>query len=162
MPMLQRFNRWYHYEIEMHAAVLESVETIGERGRAEGLHQRCLELLAHILVARRFWLHRLGATDEVPANFFPSGMTSEELRMESVDVARVWHDYLTNLTEEDLSKSVEYTSTEGPRFRSTVEDTLTQLFGHSWYHRGQIAALVRAGGGTPAETDFVFWARETL
>lgn len=46
--------------------------------------------------------------------------------------------------------------------RYVVEDILTQLFGHSWYHRGQIALLVRACGGQPAETDFVFWTREPV
>jgi len=30
----------------------------------------------------------------------------------------------------------------------------------SWYHRGQIAALVRAMGAEPAVTDLVFWARQ--
>ena len=160
--MLQRFHRWYHYEMDMHAKVLASIETIGERGRADGLYQRCLDLFAHILLARRFWLHRLGVTEKPPASFFPSGQTSEALKVESAEIETIWHDYLMRLTEEDLDRTIEYTSTEGPRFRSTVEDTLTQLFGHSWYHRGQIAALVRAGGGTPAETDFVFWARESL
>ncbi len=43
-----------------------------------------------------------------------------------------------------------------------VEDILTQLFGHSWYHRGQIAARVRELGGEPAATDFVFFTRELL
>ena len=33
---------------------------------------------------------------------------------------------------------------------------------HSWYHRGQIATLVRALGAEPAVTDFVFWSRELV
>ncbi|MFL6198680.1 MAG: DinB family protein [Thermoanaerobaculia bacterium] len=44
----------------------------------------------------------------------------------------------------------------------TILYILTQLFGHSWYHRGQIAQLVRALGAEPAVTDFVFWSREAL
>jgi uncharacterized damage-inducible protein DinB len=55
-----------------------------------------------------------------------------------------------------------YQSYEGPRFRSTIEDILTRLFGHSWYHRGQIAMLLRSIGAEPAVTDFVFWAREPV
>ncbi|MCG8608490.1 damage-inducible protein DinB, partial [bacterium] len=53
-----------------------------------------------------------------------------------------------------------YKSFEGPSYTNRVEDLATQLFGHSWYHRGQIAALIRSLGGTPAETDYVFWTRE--
>ena len=59
-------------------------------------------------------------------------------------------------------RDFEYVSLDGPRFRSRVDDILTQLFGHSWYHRGQIALLVRSIGAEPAVTDFVFWTREPL
>jgi uncharacterized damage-inducible protein DinB len=44
--------------------------------------------------------------------------------------------------------------------RNSIEDILTQLFGHSCYHRGQIAQLLRSIGAEPAVTDFVFWTRE--
>jgi uncharacterized damage-inducible protein DinB len=47
-------------------------------------------------------------------------------------------------------------------YRNTVRDILTHLFGHSWYQRGQIAGLVRAIGGEPPVTDFVFWVREEV
>ena len=35
-----------------------------------------------------------------------------------------------------------------------------KLFGHSWFHRGQIAMLVRAAGGEPAVTDLIYGCRE--
>jgi uncharacterized damage-inducible protein DinB len=33
---------------------------------------------------------------------------------------------------------------------------------HSAYHRGQIASLMRAGGGIPAYTDFIHAVRQGL
>ena len=71
-----------------------------------------------------------------------------------------WNEYLGRLTDAELARVFEYRSFDGGRFRNRVEDVLTQMFGHSLYHRGQIATLVRAAGGVPATTDFVFWARE--
>jgi uncharacterized damage-inducible protein DinB len=68
-------------------------------------------------------------------------------------------DYLDQLEDTDLARVFEY---EGPRFRNTIEEILTQLFGHSWYHRGQIAQLLRSIGAEPAVTDYVFWAREPV
>ena len=59
-------------------------------------------------------------------------------------------------------REVHYQSLDGKRFRNTVEDILAQLFGHSWYHRGQIASRIKAIGGTPAVTDLVFWSRELI
>jgi uncharacterized damage-inducible protein DinB len=43
-----------------------------------------------------------------------------------------------------------------------VGDILTHVVAHSAYHRGQIAAAVRAAGGAPAYTDFIHAARRGL
>ena len=45
---------------------------------------------------------------------------------------------------------------------ATLLAILTQLYGHSLYHRGQIAMLVKQAGGQPAMTDFVYWCREKI
>lgn len=74
----------------------------------------------------------------------------------------MWTQYLDQLDDAALARVFEYQSYEGPRFRNTIEEILTQLFGHSWYHRGQIAQLVRSIGAEPAVTDFVFWSREPV
>jgi uncharacterized damage-inducible protein DinB len=73
-----------------------------------------------------------------------------------------WDDYLAGLGDAELDRVFEYRALEGDRFRNRVEDIVTQLFGHSWYHRGQIASLVRELGGEPAATDYVFWVREPV
>ncbi len=75
---------------------------------------------------------------------------------------RGWSDYLQRLDEGELSRVFEYRSIDGGWYRNTVIDILTQLHGHSIYHRGQIASLIRAAGGEPVETDFVFWSREAI
>jgi uncharacterized damage-inducible protein DinB len=61
-----------------------------------------------------------------------------------------------------LSDLFTYQSFDSGRFQNTIEDVLTQLFGHSWYHRGQIAILVRQAGGTPALTDLIYFTRESV
>lgn len=73
-----------------------------------------------------------------------------------------WSDYLGSLDDEKLARVFESRSNEGERFRNRIEDLLTQLFGHSSYHRGQIASIVRSLGGEPAVTDYVYWSRESL
>ena len=73
---------------------------------------------------------------------------------------RDWSDYLKNLDEHERQREVLYQSIDGGWFRNGVADILTQLYGHSLYHRGQIESFVRADGGVPAATDFIFWSRE--
>ena len=60
----------------------------------------------------------------------------------------IWSDYLARLDDTALGQEFEYQSLDAGRFRNRVEDILAQLFGHSSYHRGQIAMLVRAAGGS--------------
>ena len=83
-----------------------------------------------------------------------------EARLDAMQTA--WSEHLAGLDAAAITRSFDYRATEGDRYRNFVEDVLTQLFGHSWYHRGQIALLVRDLGGEPAVTDFVFWTRTPL
>jgi uncharacterized damage-inducible protein DinB len=73
-----------------------------------------------------------------------------------------WDEFLARLDDEAIARTFQYTSLEGEPFRNTIADILTQLFGHSHYHRGQIALLLRTMGAEPAVTDFVFWTREPI
>jgi uncharacterized damage-inducible protein DinB len=97
---------------------------------------------------------------EAPSEFFPENLSLPDLwlRLEQMQVD--WSKYLDGLSGAERARVFEYQSLEGPWFRNTVEDILTQLFGHSWHHRGQIALLLRSIGVEPAITDFVFWTRE--
>jgi uncharacterized damage-inducible protein DinB len=64
------------------------------------------------------------------------------------------------LTDADESRIFTYPTTEGDWYRTGLVDVLQHTYGHSLYHRGQIATLVRAAGGQPAQTDLIFSARE--
>ncbi|HXO20330.1 MAG TPA: DinB family protein [Thermoanaerobaculia bacterium] len=154
------YRRWLEYEKDSHAKVLASFATVPADRRAE--LQRAIDLLDHIAAARRMWLFRFGVLPSGPADIFPRGASAAEVAGRIAEVEAAWSAYLERLTDADLERSFEYQSLDGGRFRNTFVDILTQLFGHSWYHRGQIASVVRACGGEPAVTDFVFWTREPI
>lgn len=167
MPsMIERYRRWFEYEKESHAKVLDSLDAVPEEQRGS-TYQKATGLLAHLVLARWLWLVRLGAApqDRAPRNpedFFPQDVSLDDLRRRIAEMERAWEAYLSGLDDAGLSQVFEYQALNGTRFRNTVEDILTQLFGHSLYHRGQIAQLVRGLGAEPAATDFVFWTREAL
>jgi uncharacterized damage-inducible protein DinB len=116
--------------------------------------------MGHLVAARRIWLHRLEPSHERPAAIFPRDVKQDSLPADFEAMHRDWTDYLGRLTDPDLDRAFTYRTTEGVEYRSILVDVLTQLYGHSHYHRGQIASLVRAAGGQPAITDFIFWTRE--
>jgi len=157
--MSDRYRRWFDYERDSHAKTMASLNAVAAELRSSALFQKAVDLMAHLVAARRTWLFRLGVTAE-KVELFPQTVTLDLLQAELVLMEAAWENYLKDLSDAELERVFEYQSYEGARFRNSVEEIFTQLFGHSWYHRGQIAQLLRTMGAEPAVTDFVFWARE--
>jgi uncharacterized damage-inducible protein DinB len=160
--MAKRYRRWFEYEKDSHAKVLAALESAGASARKTEAVRKAVELAGHIVAARHLWLFRLGAAKNAPSGFFPRGMTLSVLKRNVAKMHAAWSDYLAGIGEKKIASTFEYRSTEGVRYSNTVEDILTQLHGHSLYHRGQIAMLLRSAGVEPPQTDFVFWTREPI
>jgi uncharacterized damage-inducible protein DinB len=159
---VDRYRRWFEYEKDAHQKVLQSLHATADAYRSSPSFQKAVDLFAHMMAARFLWLFRFGACTEPPAELFPQEVPAEALDRFAEETHAAWSSYLDRLDEAEIARTFEYNSLDGPRYRNSVEDILTQLFGHSWYHRGQIAALLRSCGGEPAPTDFVFWCRESI
>ena len=159
--MIDQYRRWFTYERDVHRLALDSLARLTDSQKELPSFQKAVDLLAHVIAARRMWLFRFGVTAE-KIELFPREVKIETLPASIEQMESDWDAYLATLDDDDLERLFEYTSYEGKRFRNSIGDILTQLFGHSWYHRGQIAALVRSMGGEPAVTDFVYWAREAI
>jgi uncharacterized damage-inducible protein DinB len=158
-----RFRKWFAYEQDVHATVVRSLESVPVDRRDTPEFQKAVRWLAHLATARRVWLERLGVIPLEPrASLFPDEVELGEVSAKLLSIQELWSQYMASLTDDDLGRIVEYKSLDAGRFRNRLEDILTQLFGHSSYHRGQIATLVRAAGGEPAITDYIYWCREPV
>jgi uncharacterized damage-inducible protein DinB len=160
--LVEQYRRWFGYEKDAHAKVVRSLESVPVERRTTPEFRRAVTLLAHLAAARRVWLCRLGVISEMPAAFFPEDVDHAAAAADLRKIQGHWDAYLARLTDEELNRVFEYKSLDAGRFRNRVEEILAQLFGHSSYHRGQIAMLVRAAGGEPAATDFIYWCREPV
>jgi uncharacterized damage-inducible protein DinB len=159
--MIDRYRRWFEYERDSHAKTLAALKATPESLRDSEEFGRAVYLMGHIIAARRMWLFRFDFLTE-KVELFPRETTFEELEEKLLEMESSWSKYLEQLDDAKLESVFEYESYEGQRFQNTIEEILTQLFGHSWYHRGQIAQLLRTIGAEPAVTDFVFWARRPV
>ena len=157
-----RYRRWFEYERDAHAKVLASLDTVPADRRDSPEFRRGVTILGHIAAARRVWLFRLGRTIQPPKQFFPENVAVEDVAAELRGVEALWTEYLARCDDAELGRVFDYQSMDSGRFRNRIEDILAQLFGHSWYHRGQIAMLVKAAGGQPAITDLIYWCRENV
>ena len=160
MTLADRYRRWFEFEQDAHARVLASLDTVSLENRDEQAFLESVELYAHMMSARLFWLYRFGVTELGPKDLFPKRVSLDELEDMAADTHATWADYLDRLDQEELDRIFEYKSEDGEVYSNSVEDILTQLFHHSAYHRGQIASRLKSLGGTPEPTDFVFWARD--
>jgi uncharacterized damage-inducible protein DinB len=124
---------------------------------AQNPQKRSLELYSHILGAEHTWLSRINETTK-RVDVWPA-LTLDECEGLGRENVAAFKDLVSRLTPDLLAKSITYRNSAGDQFRSTVEDILTHVAMHGSYHRGQIAAAIRAGGDTPSPTDYIAFVR---
>jgi uncharacterized damage-inducible protein DinB len=154
MELLEHLRRQFAYDEWANREVLAGLKA-SSRPPA-----RPRQLLAHILSADRLWLERI-RTQPQSLPVWPD-FTLDQCEEQVADLARLWREFLGQISPAGLSETVVYKNSKGEPWTSTVEDILTHVVLHSAYHRGQIASQVRAGGEQPAYTDFIHAVRQGL
>ncbi len=117
--------------------------------------QRALDIMAHILGTEWTWISRMRRV--APAMKVWPGITLDQCVRELLKLREAWESML----REDLASAYSYTNTKGEHFENTVRDTLTHVFLHSHYHRGQIVQLIRGAGADPPYIDFIEAVRKS-
>jgi uncharacterized damage-inducible protein DinB len=154
MDRLQRLRRLMRYDEWANRETLDSVR------QSSAPPEQAVRWLGHVLAAERLWLDRLkGAGAKVKV--WPA-LSLEDCGREVPELEQLWGDYLDDLDPGELDVEVEYVNSKGEPWSSTIGDVLNHVLLHSAYHRGQIAAAVRAAGGEPVLTDFIHAARQGL
>ena len=120
--------------------------------------QRSLRLFAHLLAAEQVWLSRLRDQASSALPIWPELSLAECAALAQQNQTEYTR-YLDHLPETVLSSTVSYRNSKGVEFTTSVLDILTHVALHGSYHRGQIAAAVRASGAEPVNTDFITFVR---
>jgi len=154
MSTLPHFRRLFQYDDWANHEVLAALQKL-DRPPA-----RSVRLLAHIVSAERLWLERMRLQEQT----YPvwPDFTLDGCELEIEESGKMWKQYFASRQPDGLSGSATYKNTKGESFTSQIEDILTHVILHSAYHRGQIAADMRAAGFTPAYTDFIHAVRQGL
>lgn len=115
--------------------------------------EKSLRWFAHILAAQDLWLTRL--TNENRKVVVWPTMRIDQCAVYLDEQIEDWDTYLATLTPEIMNSTVSYRNTKGEPWINTAQDILTHVPMHSAYHRGQIAADLRAHGHEPPYTDYI-------
>lgn len=152
MDLIEHFSRLFAYDGWANREVLTSLRAAGTP------LPQALKLMAHIFAAECLWMERLEQKPQTLA-VWPE-FTAEECELQAAQLPALWKKYLAASSEAELARPVTYQNSRGETFSSRKDDILTHLITHSTHHRGQVAAAVRAGGFTPAYTDFIHSIRQ--
>ena len=117
---------------------------------SDGAEPRAHQLLAHIMVGEKVWLHRvIGKAPLAIDSFGP--LSREELLRGLADS----HETLRELIASRLFDDVDFTRQNGDRYHARVIDIIHHLVTHGHHHRGQLAALYARKGVKYPNTDHI-------
>ena len=118
---------------------------------------QAVDLFAHILGAEHEWLCRIEAK-RASHTIWPK-LTLEKCGMLARDNHAALNKLAATAHGEAGRRMVTYRNSSGAEHTTSLEDILLHVAQHGMYHRGQIALLVRANGGTAIPTDYIVHTR---
>ena len=124
---------------------------------AAGSEPRALTYFAHVLAAEHVWLARIRG--ELARMAVWPVLSLDECAVAAADSADAFSAIVSDANTDALQRSIPYVNSAGRAFTSTLEDILLHVALHGAYHRGQVSIFVRDGGGIPAPTDYIGFAR---
>lgn len=142
----------YDYDSTMNAQILDLLRQLPD------VEARTRTVFAHLLIAKKIWITRLRGDDTSGLVVWPE-LSWTNCGTLIAENQQAYRDYLAGITEADLAANIAYTNTKGTAFRTSARDILMHVLIHGGYHRGQIAAAVRAKGGEPINTDYITYIR---
>lgn len=150
--MIDALRRPFAYDAWANRQALGACQAAGE-----ALPDSARRRLAHVAAAHRLWQARLRG-EAAPVPVWPD-WSLDEIAAGFETAAAGWASLLDALTPARLGAPIAYVNSKGEAFESRVEDVLAHVLLHAAYHRGQVAADLRAAGAEPAYTDFIHAAR---
>jgi len=154
MELLEYLRKLYLYDHWANREVAGALQTAAQSS------PRSVRLMAHIVGTEWTWRSRILPGSKKMA-VWPQ-LTLKQIAQEVEELVAGWEDYLRQLTPERLQEPAAYTNSKGEHFSNEVGDILMHVVMHSAYHRGQIAAEMRACGLEPVYTDFIHALRQGM
>lgn len=147
MEIVSRLRRLFAYDAWANREVLESFAADPPPP------PRARKFLAHVLGTEWLWRSRIRGEGK-PMDVWPE-LSPSDCAREAAKLEIAWAGDLSAAMPEELARRISYVNSKGEPWESAVEDVLLHVVLHSAYHRGQIAADMRANGRTPAYTDYI-------
>jgi uncharacterized damage-inducible protein DinB len=113
--------------------------------------------LAHLLGTEHVWLARLEGRPATVA-VWPK-LSIDECEALARETPAGLQAYVERTGDAALERMVHYRNSAGAEFDTKASDILLHVALHGMYHRGKVAAALRAAGAEPAPTDYIAFVR---
>lgn len=121
---------------------------------------QALDLFAHMQGAEHEWLSRILGRKSSHA-IWPK-YTIEKCATLAAENHDGYRELVAIATEGDGERIITYRNSSGVEYHNSLNDILLHVAQHGTYHRGQVALLVRASGGSATPTDYILFTRDAL
>lgn len=114
-------------------------------------------LFAHIIGAEQRWLSRIKRTED------KTGIWPILADLNTSDLLKSFNSYAKEIisTCSNLDDVfIDYKTSDGKAYTSSLNQIFIQLSHHGAYHRGQIAKIAKEAGLQPIPTDYILYCRE--
>src|ERR1051325_3347938 len=155
--VLFQYNAWSNAKILSVASHLTQEQFAGP---APFPHGSLRGTLVHALFGEWIWRQRWegrALSAKMKAEDFP---TFESLRARWADEEPRLMDYVSNLTDEGLSRRFKYISTEGFPHERAVWESMLHLVNHGTQHKTEAAAILTRFGFSPGDIDLIVYLNE--
>jgi uncharacterized damage-inducible protein DinB len=125
--------------------------------KSEGASELAHSELAHVLGVEHVWLARLEGRSATVA-VWPE-LSVDECEALARETQAGLRAFVERQDENMLDRTVHYRNSAGAEFDSKVSDILLHVALHGSYHRGKVAAALRASSAEPAATDYIGFVR---
>lgn len=157
---LYEYNYWANNRVLEAAAGLDEDRLFAPAKLSHGsLHGT----LVHILAAE--WTWRMRCQEGVS----PSALLSERELPTLEALTTRWQaeeqamrSFLENLSDEDLTRTVRYTTTRGVPYENALWHLLIHVVNHGTQFRGEAGVLLTEYGHSPGDLDFIAFLREQM
>ena len=146
------YRRLFHYDAWATGCVIDALE---QQRVSSG---RLVDLVAHVIIAKRLWLARIHGGESASICIWPQ-LSLPECRVLRRQIEEEWGRLLIEGQQCWDVRAVRYRSSKGQEYTSTITDIFLHVSHHGAYHRGQIAVLMRSKGLEPVNTDYIAYAR---
>jgi uncharacterized damage-inducible protein DinB len=149
MEMKQHIIDTFLFNDRSNKMIIEKIKELPDKTEA-------IKFFSHLINCQYKWMARVMQDPNAPKMSWWEPLYEVNVMADAwADSLKLWTDYISSSTDEELAKEVTYIGNDGGMYAAPPKDIALQLNYHSIHHRAQIQSIIRQQGLTPDFVDYI-------